>query len=194
MEKGGLAAALAAQRLSQATQLYWGDEMRMGLLGQVRRRWSPRGMKVRQRVAFGRVWSYLALVVDGIRGRLHWCWINNMKGESIAAAVRAWQADGVEAVVWDRAGGHRAQTVRDVGMVLLEQPAGAPELNPAERVFEELRRSIEGQQYATIEDKVAAVETELKKWAADAERIRRLAGWSWITEAGQTLPLNIAAA
>ena len=185
---------MVASGVSAATAVYWGDEMRVGLLGQVRRRWTPCGMKLRQRVAFGRVWRYLALVVDGLQGRLHWCWITNMKKESIAEAVGHWKAAAVEAVVWDRAGGHRSPLVRDVGLILVEQPAGAPELNPAERVFEELRRGIEGRQYATIEEKVAAVEAELAVLAADTERIQRLAGWSWITTAHQALPLHTAPA
>jgi len=150
-------------------------------------------VKLRQRVQFGRVWRYLALAVDPVHGQLQWRWIANMKGASIAEAVQGWKDDAVEAVVWDRAGGHRTQVVRSIGVALVEQPAGSPELNPAERVFEELRRQIEGRLYATIEEKVAAVEAELVALAADAERIRRLAGWSWILEARRALPLNTAA-
>jgi hypothetical protein len=161
--------------------------MRIGLLGQVRRRWTPRGVKLRQRVQFGRVWRYLALAVDGVRGRLQWTWIANMKGESIAHAVRAWQSAAVEAVVWDRAGGHRTSAVRDVGLPLIEQPAGSPELNPAERIFEELRRLIEGCLYETIEQKMAAVDQALSVLAADPARVRRLAGWPWIMASWQAL-------
>lgn len=182
--------ALTSQGITREQGLYWGDEMRLGLMGQVRRRWSPRGMKLRQRVQFGRVWRYLALAVDGRAGRMVWTWIATMKGESIAAAVDAWKAAAVEAVVWDRAGGHRTQRVRDVGIRLLEQPAGSPELNPAERVFEELRRQVEGPIYATIEEKMAAVETALTTLAADPERVRRLTGWAWIHSACQALPSN----
>ena len=47
-------------------------------------------MKLRKRVQFGRVWRYLALVVDGIRGQLQWTWISNMRGESVATAVDSW--------------------------------------------------------------------------------------------------------
>lgn len=193
MEKGGLAAALIERGVSQATALFWGDEMRVGLLGQVRRRWTPRGVKLRQRVQFGRVWRYLALAVEGRQGRLAWTWTENMKGVSLAQAVRHWQEAAVEAVVWDRAGGHRTHIVRAVGLPLIEQPAGSPELNPAERIFEELRRAIEGRFYQTIEDKIAAVEHELAALAADPARVRSLAGWTWITQACQTLPANIAA-
>jgi hypothetical protein len=139
-------------------------------------------VKVRQRVQWARVWRYLALTVDGVRGELHWTWIANMKKESSASAVEEWQKGGVEAVVWDRAGGHQARVVGEVGVRLIAQPAAAPELNPAERVFEELRRAVEGVSYQTLEEKVAAIEEELKKWAAHRERVRRLAGWGWIAE------------
>ncbi len=193
MEKGGLATALLERGLSQATGLFFGDEMRVGLLGQVRRRWAPRGVKLRQRVQFGRVWRYLALAVDGRRGRLSWTWTENMKGESIAQTVRTWKETAVEAVVWDRAGGHRTIAVRQVGLPLIEQPAGSPELNPAERIFEELRRALEGRRYDTMEEKMAAVEHELSTLAADPARVRSLAGWAWITAACHTLPLHTAA-
>jgi transposase len=179
--------------VTQRTQLFWGDEMRIGLLGQVRRRWTPRGVKIRQRMQFGRVWRYLALAVDGLGGRLRWTWIENMKGESIVRAVHAWKSVQVEAVVWDRAGGHRTRSVREVGVVLVEQPAGSPELNPSERVFEEVRRRIEGRLYQTIEEKMAAIETELAALAADPSRLRSLAGWAWINDSCQALPLKTAA-
>jgi hypothetical protein len=53
-------------------------------------------------------------------------------------------------------------------------------LNPAERVFEELRREVEGQVYGTIEKKIAAVEQALKDLTASPERVQGLTGWSWI--------------
>ena len=166
--------------------------MRIGLMGQVRRRWAPRGVKLRQRVAFGRVWRYLALAIDVVRGVVSWTWIENMKGHSIAEAVQAFKEAGVEAMVWDRAGGHRTLAVREVGVTLVEQPAASPELNPAERVFEELRRKIEGRNYDDIEQKKAAVEAELMMLAADPAKVRSLAGWDWITNAYQALPLHAA--
>jgi hypothetical protein len=39
-------------------------------------------------------------------------------------------------------------------------------LNPAERVFEELRWEVEGRVYGTIEKKMAALERALKELAA----------------------------
>ena len=174
--------------MTQATALSFGDEMRVGLLGQVRRGWAPRGVQVRQRVQLRREWRYLALAVDGARGRLSWCWIPNMQEASVAEAVRHWQADGAEAVAWDGARGHRGASVRQVGMALVPQPPYAPEVQPAERVFEELRRVVEGKVYPSLEAKVAAVERELTALAAEPARVQQLAGWAWIEAARAELP------
>ena len=180
---------LSAAGITQATQLAWGDEMRIGLYyDHVRRVWAPRGVKVRQPRQMERSWRYLALAVDVRAGTLAWCWVANMKGETLAEAVRHWQAQGCQAVVWDGARGHHAPAVRQVGMTLIQQPPYAPELNPAERVFEELRQAIEGERYATIQAKVAAVDRELTQLAATPERVRRLTGWHWIHAACQQLP------
>ncbi len=134
----------------------------------------------------------MALAVDVVGGVLSWTWIENMKGHSIAGAVQAFKRAGVEAVVWDRAGGHRTLAVREVGIILVEQPAASPELNPAERVFEELRRKIEGRNYDHIEQKKAAVEAELETFVTDPAKVRSLTGWAWIRDACQALPPNAA--
>jgi transposase len=157
--------------------------MRLGLRGVVRRVWAPRGVKVRQAQVLTYVWRYLALAVNGLTGTLSWSWTTSMKKEAIAQVVADWQAAGLRAVVWDGAASHRARIVREVGLALVTQPPAAPELNPAERVFEELRRAIEGRSYPSVEEKMAVVERELHALAADPPRLRRLTGWAWIGEA-----------
>ena len=120
-----------------------------------------------------------------------WRWITHMKGPMIAEAVQHWRDQGVEAVVWDGARSPTAPDVRAVGLTLIQQPPYAPEGNPAERVFDELRRTSEGRPYATIEDTVAAVERELRALAADPERVKRLTGWHWIRDACDQLPQKV---
>ena len=192
MEKGGLATALQENGVTPETSVAWGDEMRIGLHGKVRRLWAPRGVKVRQRVQMERVWRYLALAVDGWRGRLVWKWIESMKGLAVATALEHWREAGIEAVVWDRARSHRAPVVEEVGLTLIRQPPYAPELNPAERVFEEVRRKVEGRMYGDIEQKVQAVEEALHELAAEPEHVKRLAGWDWIHQAFVELSRNMA--
>lgn len=160
--------------------LYWGDEMRVGLIGQVRQVWAPRGVKVVQVVEYQREWAYLNLAVNGLTGQLRWDWTENMKGVSLAPVVQQWAEEGVEVVVWDRARGHRGPAYQEVLVKLIEQPPYSPELNPAERVFEYLRGNVEGQVYGTMAAKKAAVEAELRKLGAAPDKIRSLAGWDWI--------------
>jgi transposase len=58
----------------------------------------------------------------------------------VRAAAAFFSEKGVCALVWDNAPAHRANVVKEVGPALCYLPPFSPELNPAERVFEEVRR------------------------------------------------------
>lgn len=170
------------------------DEMRVGLRGLVRRVWGRRGVKVHQRLQLAYHWRYLFLVVNAQAGQLHWCWLDSMAGAQMGAAVGGLQKHTeVATVVWDGAPGHRNGWVRELGMPLIGLPPCSPELNPAERVFQEVRRAIEGKVYATLEDKMTAVAEFLRELEAEPERVRSLTWWDWIKAAVQQLPFNYAA-
>jgi transposase len=78
-------------------------------------------------------------------------------------------------------------------MPLIGLPPYSPELNPAERVFEEVRREIESEVYATLDEKVMAVQKFLTDLESDPERMRSLTRRDWIETAVQGLPVNYAA-
>jgi ATPase subunit of ABC transporter with duplicated ATPase domains len=59
--KGGLLAALQAEGLRRGEEVVFADEMRLGLLGQVRRVWGRRGEKQRWRIELRYEWVYLVL-------------------------------------------------------------------------------------------------------------------------------------
>lgn len=179
-KNGELTAKLEAADLTSESAISFADEMRVGLMGQVRRVWAPRGATLIQEREFAYEWAYLNLAVDVQRGEVYWDWTENMQATSIAPNVQDWAAQGLDAVVWDQAPGHGGTAYDTVELVRIQQPAYSPELNPAERIFEELRARVEGEVYGTLEAKQAAVETELEKLAADPERVKRLAGWDWI--------------
>lgn len=189
MERGGLTAALAAAGLTAASCVAHFDEMRVGLHGTVRRVWGRRGVKVRQRVQFTYEWRYLLLAVDGRSGRLWWTWNTTMQADDLIPVIRGVrERTPIDALVWDGAPSHRDERLARIALPLVALPPYAPELNPAERVFEVLRGRIEGTVYATLDAKVAAVEAILQEWDADPARVRRLTGWAWIAEAFAALP------
>ena len=178
--------------MRQGQAVAWADEMRLGLHGQVRRRWTPRGHTLRLKVEVQYVWRYLALAVEPT-GVLRWRWLARLRKEPVAEVVGQGQTEGVAALVWDTAPSHTATVVRAVGLPLIGLPPYSPELNPAERVIEELRRAVEGNVYGDIERKMAAVEVELTKLAADPAAVRRLVGWDWVTAALAQLPAQVPA-
>lgn len=192
MEKRGLTDRLREAGCTGSAGLFWADEMRVGLIGQVRRVWAPRGVKVVRKLEFEYEWAYLNLAVNGLEGWLYWDRTSNMKAESIVKVVEQWEAKDVDVIIWDRAPGHRGETFKQVEVVRIEQPPYSPELNPAERIFEELRRKVEGKVYGDIEKKKASVEEELRKLVAAPEKVKQLAGWSWIRQSVDSLCSSMA--
>ena len=154
--------------------------MRLGLLGQVRKRWVEVGYKLVQPVQVEYKWSYLLLAVDGVQGKLYWTWVANMKAVSLVAGLTTLKEAGVEAVVWDGARSHQAAMMAEVEVIKVRQPAYSPELNPAERVFLEVRRAVEGQVYESVAAKQQAVDEMLTGLNSNPAQVQTLAGWDWI--------------
>ena len=189
MEKGGLAQALDAVGLTTSSRIGFADELRLGLRGTTRRVWGRRGIKVRQRLQMKYEWRYLFAAVDGQSGRIWWDWVPSMKAEALWPIIAGLQEMAVlEGLVWDNAPSHRDDDITELDLALVGLPSYSPELNPAERLFEEIRRLVEGRVYATLEDKAAEVQTFLEELDADRARVRRLCGWDWINAAIATLP------
>jgi len=192
VEKGGLAQALDAVGLTQASRIGHADELRLGLRGTTRRVWGRRGVKVHQRLQLKYDWWYLFVAVDGRAGTVSWTWVDSMKATDLVPLMEALRTNApLDAIVWDGASSHRDDAVRAVGVPLIRLPRYSPELNPAERRFEEVRRHVEGHVYATLADKVAAVNAFLDELDADPARVRSLCGWDWINAALGTLPVPL---
>lgn len=93
MEKGGLADALSATGITLQAGVGWADEMRVGLIGTMRRVWGRRGIKVRQRLQRVDEWRYLNLVVDPVNGRIWHLWSGSMQAPVARALVECTQRE-----------------------------------------------------------------------------------------------------
>ena len=84
-------------------------------------------------------------------------------------------------VVWDNAPCHRPVIHREIeGMIVLFLPPYSPELNPAERFFEEIRKAMANQIFKSIEEQEQAIETRLNELADDTHAMKQLLGYEWI--------------
>jgi hypothetical protein len=154
--------------------------MRLGLQGQVRRVLAPRGVKITQPLQREYKYEYLLLLVNPKTGKLRWSWIARMKQELIKPILQSW---AVKLMIWDGAGVHRGKDLADLPGKRIIQPAYSPELNPAERIFEEVRRFIEGKVYPDLAAKRHAAELFLTDLAADPKRVISLCFFGWIEQA-----------
>jgi len=105
----------------------------------------------------------------------------------IHRVLRAWKGAGAQGVVWDHAASHKAKVVGEVGLRRIYQPPYLPELNPAKRVFAEVRWWVEGRRYERIEAKKAAVEAVLRRLEAEG-KVSLLVEWHYIRQALNALP------
>ena len=117
--------------LQQSSEVVFADEVGLGLLGQVRRRWVARGVELRYE------WRYLLVDAEPVTGRLWWAWLERVQGKEVAKVMEKWKAVGA------------------VGVKRIYQPPYLPEVSPVEG----LRRWVEGKVWGSIEAKQAAVET-----------------------------------
>jgi transposase len=180
-----MTAALVEAGVTRDASIVLADELRLGLRGQVRRVLGRRGIRVVQRLQLRYQWAYLLLAVDPRAGTLRWDWLPRCRAVLIKAVLAAWTPD---AVVWDSHGAHTARLLAELPVARVRLPAYSPELNPAERVFQEVRRQVEGRVYASVAAKQAVVDAYLHKLATDPARVRQLCGWEWLTGALDALP------
>jgi DDE superfamily endonuclease len=180
-----MTAALADAGVPRDAAIVLADELRLGLRGQVRRVLGRRGVPVVQRLQLRYQWTYLVLAVDPRAGTLRWRWLERCRAGLLKEVLAAWAP---AAVVWDGHGAHTARLLADLPLVRVRLPAYSPELNPAERVFQEVRRRVEGRCYATVAEKQAVADAYLTGLAADPARVRRLCGWPWLPAALNALP------
>jgi hypothetical protein len=180
-----MTAALVAAGVTRDAGIVLADELRLGLRGQVRRVLGRRGIPVVQRLQLRYQWAYLFLAVEPRAGTLRWCWLARCRAALLKEVLAAWVPD---AVVWDSHGAHTARLLAELPVVRVRLPAYSPELNPAERVFQEVRRHVEGRVYASVAEKQAVVDAYLAELAADPARVRQLCGWDWLTAALDALP------
>jgi len=165
--------------------LYFQDEMRYGLLSNVRRSWSKVGERavLPHQHAFEN--RYLFSAVAPLTGEsFHLMGIDGM--DSIAMNVfltklKKQHPENHVFVVVDNAPCHKPKWVRDIeGLMVIFLPPYSPELNPAERYFEEMRRATANRVFETLEDIEKVIEAEVKRWSDDTEAMRQLLGYEWI--------------
>ncbi len=168
-------------------KLFFGDEMRYGLISNYRRSWSKIGERtiIDNQQSFNN--RYLFSAVSPITGEsFHLTSIDGF--DSVVTHIfllefKKQYPDNLIILVWDNAPCHRPKIHREIpGLIVLFLPPYSPELNPAERFFGELRKATANQIFKTIEDQEVVIEKKLNALADDTEAMKKLLGYDWVLE------------
>jgi predicted ABC-class ATPase len=179
-----------AADIHDGTTVQFLAELRLGLHGRTRRVLAPRGVKVVQRVQGAYRWRSLLLAVAPLTGEIHWAWVARMRQEQLRPVLEEWQ---LACMVWDGAPSHKGKQIAELESKRIALPAYSPELNPVERVFEEIRARVEGMVYESLDAKQAEAEQYLEELRHDPECVKQLCAWAWLDAALSRLPPPAAA-
>lgn len=161
--------------------------MRYGLMSNVRRSWSKVGERavLPHQQAFEN--RYLFSAVSPISGNsFHLMGIDEMDTDAefvFLTELKKKHPNEHVVVVLDNAPCHRSTVLKEIqGMAIIYLPSYSPELNPAERFFEEIRRSTTNVVYQCLEKIEEAITTSVNAWSGNIEAMKRLLGYEWILE------------
>jgi hypothetical protein len=166
-------------------RLMFQDEARFGRMVRIRRCWAQRPMRPTVCNGYEREFLYVYGAVSPMQGQLDWMIAGEMNTvrmtEFLAQVSAAHRRDFIVMVV-DGASSHVA---KDLGvpknMRLLRLPPYAPELNPQEHVWDELReKEFPNRVYTDMASVRAQLEAGLPRLAGNRQALRSLTAWPWI--------------
>lgn len=159
--------------------------MRYGLISNFRRSWS----KVGERTIIDSQHSYenryLFSAVSPLSGKsFHLTGIDGFDSEAahtFLLELKKQRPNETVVLVWDNAPCHRPKVHREIpGLIVLFLPPYSPELNPAERLFGELRRATANTIFNTVKEQEEIIEERLIDLVDDRAAMRQLTGYEWI--------------
>ena len=161
------------------------DEARFGRMVRIRRCWAPSPARPVVCNGYEREFVYVYGAVSPLEGELDWMITRQMNTANMStflAQVSANHPRDFIVMVIDGASSHVSKDlVVPDNIRLLRLPPYAPELNPQEHVWDELReKEFPNRVYADIQSVVSQLESGLPRLASDHAGLRSLTAWPWI--------------
>jgi transposase len=169
-------------------KLMFQDEARFGRINDVRRCWAPRPVRPLCRAMVTHEYTYAYGAVDVLNGELDSLILPHVNTECMQIFL-----DEVGArhpmhriiLVLDGAGWHASTELKPPGnMKLLSLPPYAPELNPVEHLWDELReKHFHNKAFDSIDALEDQLQTGLLALENDMPQVKSIVAWDWIVNA-----------
>jgi transposase len=166
-------------------KLMFQDEARFGRINDVRRCWAPQPLRPVCQAMLTHEYTYAYAAVDVVTGAMDSLilpYVNTDCMQVFVDEVAARHPARRIVMVLDGAGWHRGQGLKlPANLRLLTLPPYAPELNPVEHVWDELREKFF---HNLVFDSLEALEDQLERGLraleSDLSRVRSIVSWPWL--------------
>ena len=163
------------------------DEARFGRMVRIRRCWAQQPDRPIVSNGYEREFVYVYGAVSPMQGELDWMiagQMNTQRMSEFLAQVSAAHPDDYIIMVVDGASSHVAKDlVVPENMRLLRLPPYAPELNPQEHIWDELReKEFPNRVYDDLASVRQQLEAGLPRLASNHETLRSITAWPWINK------------
>lgn len=161
------------------------DEARFGRMVRIRRCWAPGLLRPTVCNGYEREFVYVYGAVSPLEGQLDWMitrQMNTINMSAFLAQVSARYRRDFIVMVVDGASSHVAKDlVIPKNVRLLRLPPYAPELNPQEHVWDELReKAFPNRVFSDLDSVIDQLQESLPRLASDRVALRSLTAWPWI--------------
>ena len=166
-------------------RLMFQDEARFGRMVRIRRCWAPSPKRPMVCNGYEREFVYVYGAVSPIEGEFDWMTCRQMNTERMTeflAQVSSAHVTDFILMVVDGASSHVSKDlVIPENIRLLRLPPYAPELNPQEHVWDEVReKEFPNRVFNDLPSVIRQLEAGLPRLAANTVGLRSLTAWPWI--------------
>jgi transposase len=180
-----VATACLKNQTKRPIRLMFQDEARFGRISDPRSCWAPAPQRPMVNLALIREFRYEYAAVSPWDGHLDYLTAEKMNTDSMSLFLHQVSKAHVEdfiVMVLDGASSHKCKDLKvPENITLVFLPPYSPELNPAEQIWNILRRNyFANRVFESLEAAIHQAELGLDRMAGDSKGMQNLTNWPWI--------------
>ena len=169
-------------------RIWVADEHRYGLISVLRKVWALRGHKpvapYQTRYEWGHLYAALEVAGQSAAEFFFSPTVNLEASDFFLRQLAESDEEAHHIVIWDGAGFHPKTGSHPIParVHLLQLPAYSPELNPVEKLFDQLKDEIGNRLFTTLDEIEAAIARLLETFWSDLRHVLSLIGQGWLLD------------